>query len=268
MIKGWDQGFATMRRGEKAILECKPDFAYGAAGSPPKIPADATLRFEVELLGFGPKEKESWEMSTAEKVEAAEKKKEAGNAAFSKGDLFEAISQYSKGIDVVQYVDESDTAYDPLPEEKRASTRTLKVTLHSNKAMACLKAKDWSEAIKAATAALKIDPQHAKSLFRRGTAYSHLAKIDEAKADLAKAAELSPGDAGIKAELARVHALVKAAKERERKAFGGIFNRKEPVKLSEEQAVPSVPDTSSTDAASKEEEEAEGKAADIEMASA
>mmetsp|Transcript_69165 Transcript_69165/g.80639 ORF Transcript_69165/g.80639 Transcript_69165/m.80639 type:complete len:439 (+) Transcript_69165:63-1379(+) len=49
VIKGWDQGVATMRKGERAILRCLPEYAYGAAGSPPTIPANATLNFEVEV---------------------------------------------------------------------------------------------------------------------------------------------------------------------------------------------------------------------------
>jgi len=49
VIKGWDIGIATMQVGERAILRCKPDFAYGEKGSPPKIPADATLDFVVQL---------------------------------------------------------------------------------------------------------------------------------------------------------------------------------------------------------------------------
>ena len=47
-----------MKKGEKAILTCAPSYAYGARGSPPKIPANATLKFEVELLGFKEKEKD------------------------------------------------------------------------------------------------------------------------------------------------------------------------------------------------------------------
>lgn len=47
MIKGWDTGVATMKLGEKALLICKPEYAYGAEGSPPKIPPNATLHFEV-----------------------------------------------------------------------------------------------------------------------------------------------------------------------------------------------------------------------------
>jgi len=52
VIKGWDKGVATMFKGEKAILTCRSDYAYGASGSPPKIPGGATLQFEVELFSW------------------------------------------------------------------------------------------------------------------------------------------------------------------------------------------------------------------------
>jgi len=52
VIKGWDEGVASMRKGEKAILTCTPEYAYGAAGSPPTIPANSTLKFEVELFSW------------------------------------------------------------------------------------------------------------------------------------------------------------------------------------------------------------------------
>ena len=44
------EGVATMKRGEKCILRCRSDYAYGERGSPPTIPAGATLNFEVELF--------------------------------------------------------------------------------------------------------------------------------------------------------------------------------------------------------------------------
>ena len=50
VIRGWDEGVAQMTVGEKSILTCSPDYAYGANGYPPVIPRNATLNFEVEFL--------------------------------------------------------------------------------------------------------------------------------------------------------------------------------------------------------------------------
>eukprot|EP00696_Hemimastix_kukwesjijk_P000984 gnl/Hemi2/11272_TR3897_c0_g9_i1.p1 gnl/Hemi2/11272_TR3897_c0_g9~~gnl/Hemi2/11272_TR3897_c0_g9_i1.p1 ORF type:complete len:568 (-),score=226.28 gnl/Hemi2/11272_TR3897_c0_g9_i1:223-1830(-) len=52
VIKGWDQGVATMQKGELAKFTIKSDYGYGDRGSPPKIPGGATLIFEVELLSW------------------------------------------------------------------------------------------------------------------------------------------------------------------------------------------------------------------------
>jgi FKBP-type peptidyl-prolyl cis-trans isomerase len=52
VIPCWRLALQKMRVGEKAQLTCPPEIAYGKKGSPPSIPPNATLTFDVELIAI------------------------------------------------------------------------------------------------------------------------------------------------------------------------------------------------------------------------
>ena len=238
VIKGWDIGFASMRKGEKAFLTCREDYAYGQQAQS-SIPAGSTLRFEVELFEFGPKPKEIWEMSLAEKVERAEKLKAEGTAAFKAGSFTTAAVKYNDALACVQAEgdddDDSEAAEEEggEPDKDLAATKgALALSCALNAAMCLMKTDppDWYGVLDSASAALDCDAASLKGLYRRGKAQLELGNTKEAKADLMAAYALDKDNKDVKRALAKLKKAMAAAKDVQKargaalaKGFGSLF---------------------------------------------
>jgi peptidylprolyl isomerase len=234
VIKAWDEGFASMKVGEKAILKCSPEYGYGSSGSPPKIPANATLLFDVELLGFQERQKAKWEMSSEERMEVADKLKAEGTELFKEQKFGKAVEKYEGAADYSVY---EGISGNDVPEEERP----LYVSCWSNVAACYSKLKDWSEVIKACNKVLEIDSEaesNIKVLYRRGFARLKLGLLKEAKADLMAAYKIDSNNKDVRRALAQLKEAAAESKKKEKAAFGGIFDK---VDIYKEKSGPVIP---------------------------
>nr|GME04619.1 Peptidyl-prolyl cis-trans isomerase FKBP65 [Ipomoea batatas] len=184
VIDGLDKAVKTMKKGEIAVVTIQPEYAFGSSESPQElavVPGNSTVYYEVE-------DKESWEMNTQEKIEAAKAKKEQGNVLFKAGKYERASKRYEKFTQAVNFI-EYDCSFSD--EEKQAVT-VLKVSCNLNNAACKLKLKDYKQAVKLCTKVLEIDSRSVKALYRRAQAYIQLADLDLAELDIKKALEIDP----------------------------------------------------------------------------
>jgi len=220
VIKAWDQGFASMKIGEHAILKCRSDYAYGDSGSPPKIPPKAELLFDVELLGFKEKPKERWQMSTEERLEYATKIKAEGTELFKKKNYAEATTKYQ---DAAEFSVDEGISGDDIPEAERP----LYVSCWGNAAMCHINLKSWADAIHACNKVLEIASEEGniKALYRRGLARIRLGQYKEAKTDLMAAYNIDSANKDVRKALKLLKEEVAAAKKKEKEAFGGFLGK-------------------------------------------
>jgi FK506-binding protein 4/5 len=219
VVDGLDRAVMTMKKGEVALVTVAAEYGYETeiktdlAVVPPK----STLIYDVELVSFV-KEKESWDMSTAEKIEAAGKKKEEGNALFKVGKYFRASKKYEKAAKYIEY----DTSFS---EEEKKQSKPLKITCNLNNAACKLKLKDYTQAEKLCTKVLEIESQNVKALYRRAQAYIQTADLELAEIDIKKALEIDPNNRDVKLEYRALKEKQKEYNKKEAKFYGNMFAR-------------------------------------------
>ncbi|KAK7359341.1 hypothetical protein VNO77_01296 [Canavalia gladiata] len=218
VIEGLDKAVKNMKKGEIALVIIQPEYAFGPSGSSQElanIPPNSTVSYEVELLSFV-KEKESWDLNTQEKIEAAGKKKEEGNALFKAGKYERASKRYEKAIRFIEY----DSSFS---DEEKQQTKVLKITCNLNNAACKLKLKDYKQAEKLCTKVLELDSRNVKALYRRAQAYIQLVDLDLAEMDIKKALEIEPDNRDVKIEYRILKEKVREYNKKDAQFYGSIF---------------------------------------------
>ncbi|XP_073977060.1 peptidyl-prolyl cis-trans isomerase FKBP4-like isoform X2 [Rhodnius prolixus] len=332
VIKAWELGIATMKKGEVAVLHCKHEYAYGITGSPPKIPPKATLIFEVELIewdvenlsgkkdngilrrpitngtgidspkelaeveihlvgeyegrvfddrdvifclgegadndippgvekalesfvrgetsklelkpkyGFGDighekfgippgaslvytvtlkkydQPKDSWMMSSHEKLDEAKNLKEKGTKYFKAEKFDLALKMYKKVLEFI----ESDAGFE---EELLADRSTVLLATNLNIAMCHLKLKHFTEAKKSCDVALDLDANNLKALFRRGQALLQMCEPSLARKDFEKVVALEPTNKAAAAQISVCTQRQRELHSKEKIMYANMFEK-------------------------------------------
>lgn len=167
----------------------------------------------------GDTEKTEFALKVASDVRAA------GNALFKQGNVNGALTKYQKSLRYLDVHPEST-----LEGAEAESFRAVRVPVLLNVALTALKAQPAAPgiAIQSATRLLEMkdltETEKAKALYRRGQAYATNKQEEDAEKDLAAADTLLGGkDAALRAELEKVRARRKEKREKEKKAYRGLF---------------------------------------------
>lgn len=228
VIDGLDRAARTMKKGEVALITIQPEYGFGPSESQQElavVPGNAPLLYEVEMVSFE-KEKESWDMNTQEKIEAAGKKKEEGNVLFKAGKYQRASKRYEKAVGFINY----DSSFN---DEEKQQAKLLKISCNLNNAACKLKLKDYKEAVKLCTKVLELDSRNVKALYRRAQAYIQLVDLDLAEMDIKNALEIDPDNRDVKMENKLLKEKVKEYNRKDAQFYGSIFakmNKLEQVK--------------------------------------
>ncbi|KAE8685079.1 Peptidyl-prolyl cis-trans isomerase FKBP65 [Hibiscus syriacus] len=232
-----DRALMTMKKGEVALLTVAPEYAYGSSESPQElalVPPNCTVYYEVGLLSFVKvitvfRKKESWNLNTQEKIEAAGKKKEEGNVLFKAGKYVRASKRYGKAVKYIEH----DSSFG---EEEKKQAKALKVACNLNNAACKLKLKDYQQAEKLCTKVLELESTNVKALYRRARAYIQLTDLDLAEFDIEKALELDPNNREVKLEYKVLKEKMKDYNKKEAKFYGNMFAKMNKMESSDSSA--------------------------------
>lgn len=174
----------TMKVGDEAMITCTS--SQKALRSQLKLDDSLSVPivFGIVLLEVLPQVHEA-NMTDAEKVDAAFKRKEAGTQLFKLGHIHRAMQRYKIAIDLVK-------GSGGLDDQTKLKAKQIKEVCYLNRAQGFLKLGDPKRAELCCTAVLLDGQSNEKALFRRATARMQLENYGDAISDLRKLQEISP----------------------------------------------------------------------------
>ncbi|XP_067864155.1 inactive peptidyl-prolyl cis-trans isomerase FKBP6 [Heptranchias perlo] len=230
-LLGMEFAMLTMRKGEFSRFLFKPQYAYGQMGCPPRIPANATVMFEIEILHFldtlesdeyfsrSQEEQIIYPLEKLLKVVSTER--EFGNYFFRRQQYEDAKDQYKKALSVFSH-------RHPADEEQKQKIHSAKLLLFLNLSIVSLKLNAPGRALVYGERALQIENKSPKALFRCGQACLLMLEYDKAKDFLMRAQKLEPFNPDINRLLVKLDSCYREWTLKEKEMCSRMFAAWEP----------------------------------------
>eukprot|EP01066_Platyproteum_vivax_P020558 Platyproteum_vivax@DN8482_c0_g1_i1.p1 len=240
-IPAIDLALKRMKKGARVNIRGKPPYAFGKdeaefkslgldlpsflLGESPALASLLNRRLQVlnlELISFE-QARQSSGMEPKERREHFLFLKNLGNDSFKQTNYHRAIRRYAAAEQCLVGIEKEtgETGDEKTGDDKTGDGETANVEFDRqvakvNLALCCLQVGEYSECVKVTTDVLKSQPLHVKALFRRASAYYHLAEPEKALADLVVVAKLEPDDSSVKNLVLKCKHLAKQQKEKDK----------------------------------------------------
>jgi len=207
-------------RTEASVL-CKE---FDDANEKEKMALEATLmeeaaKAEAEKAAEGEDDDhDNRKLKKEDRMRMVVKNKEEGTELFKGGNYRPAAARYHKALT------HASKFFDLSPDDEQ-EVKAVKLSLYLNLAQCYIKLENFDNVIRNCDEALSIEPNNAKALFRRATAYETKKDWDRALDDLKKAAVSNPEDKAIPKAEERIKKMVAKEKAKDKKIWGNAFSK-------------------------------------------
>ncbi|XP_046840360.1 inactive peptidyl-prolyl cis-trans isomerase FKBP6-like isoform X2 [Xenia sp. Carnegie-2017] len=228
-LRGFDVAVATMKKGEISKFLFSPSYAYKKMGCPPRVPPDATVLFQIELVSFidqgASDEFSEFSMDEQKKAtfeniyEVAQSFRQSGNDLFKRNEFYTAVKKYDKGIRILE-----GSRLRNSSEEKQMND--LLLLLFMNAALCSLKLGQGNRTKKYCRKALEFDPKNIKAMFRLAQGYQKEGEFEKAREWFLRSQKQEPNNSEIRAALQKLDQDVKRWRLSEKKMCQKMFVKK------------------------------------------
>lgn len=227
-LEGLEMGVATMKKGELARFIIKQDYAFGKLGCAPRIPPDATVMYEVELLSFVEHaglddynyltEEEKRHLSFDQLRKVYTEERQHGKQLFDANQYSKAFRHYRRAATILE-------EYHLKNDEEEREQQVMLLKMYHHMAVCSSKMAIPGRCINYCKRIMEIQPQNVSALYFYGKSLHQQQEFDRARGYLKRAQRLEPSNPRINEQLAKLEKDVRNYKVMEVNMCSRMFSR-------------------------------------------